>query len=190
MQFYTILQERLKQLQTEDRVISTCYLKFRAHVACFTLLVCSFVSLQKLSSTYFPNAGLLIFFRKIIPEERIPLVLLNIECSEGKIVKELGIFKDRIVLGCSFLPPKDYKPTFQAKWYTKNMHGINWNHKKLEYSELAFIIPQHCSPTTEYFAKGIEKCKNLVPYLCKVVENRNDLGCPKASKLFENDDAE
>ena len=53
----------------------------------------------------------------------MPLVLLDIECLEGKIVKELGIFKDRIVLGYSFLPPKDYKPTFQAKWNTKNMHG-------------------------------------------------------------------
>ena len=70
------------------------------------------------------------------------------------------------------------------------MHGINWNHGKLDYSELAFIIHQHCSPTTEYFAKGLEKCKILSPYLCKDVENLDDLGCPKASKLLENDDAE
>ena len=120
----------------------------------------------------------------------MPLVVLDIECLEGKIVKELGIFKDRIVLGYSFLPLKDYKPTFQAKWSTKNMHGINWNHGELDYSELAFIIHQHCSPTTEYFAKGLEKCKILSPYLCKDVENLDDLGCRKASKLLENDDAE
>ena len=43
------------------------------------------------------------------------------------------------------------------------MHGINWNHGKLDYSELAFIIHQHCSPTTEIFAKGIEKCNILCP---------------------------
>ena len=82
----------------------------------------------------------------------MPLVVLDIECLEGKIVKELGIFKDGIVLGYCFLPSKDYKPTFQAKLNTKNMHGINWNHGKLDYSEMAFIIHQHCSPTTEYFA--------------------------------------
>ena len=45
MQFYTILLERLKQLQTRDRVIVTCYLNFRAHVSWVTLLVCSFVTL-------------------------------------------------------------------------------------------------------------------------------------------------
>ena len=115
----------------------------------------------------------------------MPLVAVDIECLEGKIVKELGIFKDGIVLGCSFLPPKDYKPTFQTKWNTKNMHGINWNHGQLDYSELAFIIHQYCSPTTEYFAKGLEKCQVLSPYLCKDVGNLDDLGCPKASKLLE-----
>ena len=95
----------------------------------------------------------------------MPFVVLDIECLEGKTVKEPRIFKDGIVLGYSFLPPKDCKPTFQAKWSTKKMHGINWNHGKLDYSELSFIIQQHCSPTTEYFAKGLEKCKILSTYL-------------------------
>ena len=110
-----------------------------------------------LSSTYFPNARLVVIFRKIVPEERIPLVVLGIECLEGKIVKVLGTLKDGIVLGYSFLPPQDYKPTFQAKWNTKNMNGMNWNHERLVYSVLAFIMHQHCSQTTEYFAKGLEK---------------------------------
>ena len=70
------------------------------------------------------------------------------------------------------------------------MTGINWNHGKLAYSELAFINHQHCSPTTEYFAKGLEKCEILSSYLCKDVEDLDDRGCPKASKLLENDDAE
>ena len=46
------------------------------------------------------------------------LVVFDIECLEGKSVKELGVFKDGIVLGSSILPPKDYKTTFQAKWNT------------------------------------------------------------------------
>ena len=118
------------------------------------------------------------------------LVVFDMECLEGKIVKELGVFKDGIVLGYSFLPPKDYKPTFQAKWNTKNLHGINWNNGKLEYTELSSIIHQHCSPTTEYFAKGLEKCNLLSNYLCKDVENLDDLGCPKVSKLLNNSDTD
>ena len=117
------------------------------------------------------------------------LVVLDIECLEGKFVEELGIFKDGIVLGYSFPPPKDYKPTFQANWNTKNLHGIIWNHEKPHYSQLLFIIHQHCSSKPEYFAKGPEKCKILSPYLCKDVEILDDSVCPKASKLLENDDA-
>ena len=116
-------------------------------------------------------------------------VVFDIECLEGKIVKELGVFKDRIVLGFSFLPPKDYEPTFQAKWNTKNLHGINWSSEKLEYIELSSIIHQNGSPITDYFAKGLEKC-NLSKYVCKDVENLDDLGCPKVSKLLNNLDTD
>ena len=110
----------------------------------------------------------------------MPLVVLDIECLEGKIFKELEIFKDGIVLGYSFLPPKYYKPTFQAKWNTKNMHGINWNHGKLDYSVLTFIIHQHCT-----LLEDLKNAKILSAYLCKDVENLDDLGCPKASKLLQ-----
>ena len=54
-----------------------------------------------------------------MPEERMPLVVLDIECLEGKVVKELVIFKDGIVLGYSFLPLKDYKPTFKQNGIQK-----------------------------------------------------------------------
>ena len=73
----------------------------------------------------------------------MPLVVIDIECLEGKLVKELGTYKDKPELGYSFLPLKDYKTTFQAKWNTKNMHGINRNNGKLVYSELASTIHQH-----------------------------------------------
>ena len=104
------------------------------------------------------------------------LVVFDIECLEGQIVKMLGVFVDGIVLGHCFLPPKDYKPTFRAKWTNKNLHGINWNNRKLEYTELSSIIHQHCSHTTEYFAKRLKKCNLLLKYLCKDVENLDDLG--------------
>ena len=116
------------------------------------------------------------------------LVVFDIECLEGTFVKELEIFMNQIVLRYTFLQPNDYKPTFQAKWNTKKLHGINWNNGKNDYSDLPTIIHQHCSPTTEYFAKVLEKCKVLSNYLCKVVENLDNFGCPKASKLISNKD--
>ena len=82
----------------------------------------------------------------------------------------------------------DYKPTIQAKCNTKNVHGVNWNNGKVDYADLPTIVYQPCSPTTEYFAKGLEKCKILSNYLCKDVENLDNFGCPKASKLISNED--
>ena len=117
-------------------------------------------------------------------------VVFDIECLEGKFVKELGVFKDGIILRYSFLPPKDFKTTFQVIWNPKNLHGINWSSGKLKYIELSSIIHQHCSSTTNFFAKGLEKCNLLSNYLCKDVENLDDFGCPKNSKLFKNLDTD
>ena len=70
------------------------------------------------------------------------LLVFDIECLEGHIVRELDVFKDGIVLGYSFLPTKDKKPTFQANWNTKKLHGINWNNGKPENTELSSMIHQ------------------------------------------------
>ena len=70
------------------------------------------------------------------------------------------------------------------------MHGINWKDETLDNSGLASIIHQHSAPTTEHFSEGVKNCKILSPYLCKDVENLDDLGCPKAYKLLLNCDAE
>ena len=42
-------------------------------------------------------------------------------------------------------------------------------------------------PTTEFFAKRLEKCNLLSNHLCKDVEN---LGCPKVSKMLNNSDTD
>ena len=70
------------------------------------------------------------------------------------------------------------------------MHGVNWINGMLDNSELASNIHEPSSIAREHFAEGVEKCKILTPYLCKDAENLDDLGCPKASKLLENNDAE
>ena len=76
------------------------------------------------------------------------LVVFDIECLEETVVKELGSFKEGIVLGYTFLPPNDYKPTFQAKWNTKNLHGTNCNNEKVDYLDLPTINHPHCSTDT------------------------------------------
>ena len=60
------------------------------------------------------------------------LVVLDIECIENKIVKELGVY--------SFLPPKKFKATSQSAWCTKHLHGINWNSGHEKYTELEKIL--------------------------------------------------
>ena len=41
------------------------------------------------------------------------LVVFDIECLEWKTNKDLGVFRDGIVLGYNFLSPKDYKHAFK-----------------------------------------------------------------------------
>ena len=75
------------------------------------------------------------------------LVVSDIECLEGEIVKELRVLRDGIVLGYSFLPPKDFKTTFQAKWNTKNCMELigtieNWNILSSHQSFTSIAHPQ------------------------------------------------
>ena len=42
------------------------------------------------------------------------LVVLDIECIENKIVKELGVYENGQTVGYSFLPPKKFKATSQS----------------------------------------------------------------------------
>ena len=41
------------------------------------------------------------------PINRMSLVVLDIECIENNIMKELGVYKDGQTVGYSFLPPKN-----------------------------------------------------------------------------------
>ena len=54
------------------------------------------------------------------------LVVLDIECIENKIKKELGVYENEQTVGYSFLPSKKFKATSQSAWYLKHLHGINW----------------------------------------------------------------
>ena len=86
-------------------------------------------------------------------------IVLDIELADKNVLKYLGVFIDGNVQGYSCRPPKKYKPTKQAFWCTRNMHGIVWNSGRLENSEFSNILPR--AVKCEFFAKGTEKCKIL-----------------------------
>ena len=86
-------------------------------------------------------------------------IVLDIELADTNVFKEMGVFVKDKVQGYSFRPPKKYKLTKQAIWYTRNLHGIVWNSGSLDYNELSII--SHRPVKGEYFAKGTEKCKIL-----------------------------
>ena len=51
-------------------------------------------------------------FNQKFPEKtvnRMSLIVLDIECIESNIVKELRVYKDGQTVGYSFLPPKKFK---------------------------------------------------------------------------------
>ena len=122
------------------------------------------------------------------PVNRMSLVVLDIECIENNIVKEVGVYKDRQTVGYYFLPPKKIKPTSQSSCCTKHLHGISSRSGYEKYTELektlnsstcrhntrveleALVIENCCKGRSEYsrvfyFRKfelwrHIEKCKN------------------------------
>ena len=109
-------------------------------------------------------------------------IVLEIKMADKKAIKELGAFIDGKVQGYSFRPPKQYK---QAFWCTRNLHGIVWNSRRLDYSELSNILPR--AVKGEYFAKGTESGKNLGNLLDKEVEKLEDHGCSKIHDLVDDE---
>ena len=84
-------------------------------------------------------------------------IVLDIELADKNIYKQLGVLVNVKVQRYSFCLPKKYKPTNQAFSCTTNSHGIVWNSGRLDYSELANILPR--AVKGECTAKGAEKCK-------------------------------
>ena len=69
-------------------------------------------------------------------------IVLDSELADKNVTKKLGVFIDGNVQGYSFRPPKKYKPTKQAIWCTRNLHGDVWNGGSLDWSELPNILPR------------------------------------------------
>ena len=126
-------------------------------------------------------------FTQKAPEKtvkRMNLVVMDFECIENNIVKELGVYKDGQTIVHSFLPPKKIKPTSQSSWCTKHLHGIDWSSDYETYTELGKILKKLEATEMEFFAKDYEKCKILSDFLeIKIII----LECPKVQFLIFKD---
>ena len=78
-------------------------------------------------------------------------IVLDIELADINVFKELVVFIDGNVQGYSFGPPRKYKPTKQAVWCTKSLHGIVRNSGRLNCSKLPNILPGDVND--EYYEK-------------------------------------
>ena len=85
------------------------------------------------------------------------LVVLDIECIESNIVKELGVYKDGQTEGYSFLPPKKFKSTSQSFWCTQHLHGINWSIGYEKHTELEKIKKKSRSHRHGIFLQKVMK---------------------------------
>ena len=84
--------------------------------------------------------------------DRMSLVVLDIECIENNVVKELGVYKDGQTVGYSFLPPEKFKRTTHSSCCTKHLLGINWSSGYEKYTELEKILKNLEATETEFFA--------------------------------------
>ena len=112
-------------------------------------------------------------------------IVLDIELGDISVFKELEVFDVGNVQGYSFRPLENYKPTKQAVWFTRNLHGVVWSNGRLNYSELPNILPSDAKGAC--FAKRTEKCQILGILMSKEVENLEDHGCPKIQDLVDEE---
>ena len=111
------------------------------------------------------------------------LIVLDIELTEKKVIKQLGFFNDGSVKGVPFCPPKTFEPNKQTTWNTRHLHGIAWSSGKLEYEKLFAVFYDTKVMNAEVFAKRFEKCRLLTRLLRQNVENVDDFGCAKIQNL-------
>ena len=115
------------------------------------------------------------------------LIVLDIELTEKKIIKELGLFIDGSLQGFSFCPPKSFKPNKQTTWNTSHLHGSAWSSGKLDYEKLFAFFYDIKVMNAEAFAKGFEKCRLLTRLLGQIVEKLDDYDCPKIQDLVKTE---
>ena len=89
------------------------------------------------------------------------LLVLDIELTEKRKIKKLGLFIDGSLQGFSFCPLKTFEPNKQTPWNTKHLHGVAWSSGKLDYDKLFAVFYDIKVMNAEVFAKGLEKGRLL-----------------------------
>ena len=113
------------------------------------------------------------------------LIVLDIELTDKNIFKELGLFIDSSLQGCSFCPPKSFEHNKQTTWNTRHLHGIAWSRGKLDSEKLFAVFYNIKVMNAEAFAEGLEKCRLLTRLLGQNVQILDDYGCPKIQDLVK-----
>ena len=83
------------------------------------------------------------------------LVVLDIECIEDNIVKDLRVYKNGQFAGYYSLSPKKFKPTSQSSWCTKQLHRTGWSSGYKNYTDFEKILQNLEAMETEVFAKKV-----------------------------------
>ena len=78
-------------------------------------------------------------------------------------MKEYDVYKKGQTVGKSFVPPKNFKPTSQSSWCTKNLHGICWScdHKKFTKLEKIEKSRSHRNGLLRKNLKNVRLCQNF-----------------------------
>ena len=79
------------------------------------------------------------------------------DLADMNVFVELGFSADGNVHEYSIRPPKKYKATKQALWWTKNIHRNVWNSGVFYYNELPNVLA--IDVKSENIAKRTKKCK-------------------------------
>ena len=112
-------------------------------------------------------------------------IVLDIELADKNVIEELGVFIVGKVQGYSFRPQKSTNPRNKPFGAQKNLHGIVWNNRRLDYSEPSNNLPEGVKG--KYFAKGTELWKTFRNLMDREVENLEDHGCPKVQDLVDEE---
>ena len=126
--FHAILHDAAGAVKTHSgKGPGYCYMIERGPNSCLLshmtgLLFCFYVKL------FLPSIFNTVDFWSIIS-----CTLLQFQLTDKDVKKELGVIIDGNVQGDWFRPPRKYKykPTMQAAWCTRNLHGIVWNSGRL-----------------------------------------------------------
>ena len=115
------------------------------------------------------------------------LIVLDIELTEKKIIKQPGLFVDGPLQGFSICPTKTLKPKEQTTWTTSHLHRFAWSSGRVDYEKQFAVFYDIKIMNAEVFAEVLEKFRLFTRLIGQNVENMDDYGCPKIQDLVRKE---